>query len=189
MTFDKPRKAQQHGNGTGLSGERGVLRGLDIRTDPDRSELEQVLAEELAVYEALVQHGERKKAALVAMNMPAVEAATVEEQKLLLALSALAPRRLKLMNQKTAEAGLRESTLTNLAGHLPRGERIAELAKQLRAVMRRAQRLNETNRMLIESALAVVGDFVRIVSECVSDQVSYAAAKPNGMQVFLDETA
>lgn len=189
MTFENPRKTQQPGNGTGLSGERGVLRGLDRMVDSDSSDLERVLAEELAVYEALVQQGERKKAALVGMNLPEVEAATVEEQKLLMALSALAPRRLKLMNRKSAEAGLREATLATLAGRLPEGERIAELARRLRSVMRRVQRLNETNRLLIESSLAVVGDLVRIVTESMSDQVSYAAAKPSGMRIFLDQMA
>lgn len=137
-------------------------------------QLLQVLAELLAVYQALTACSREKKELLVSRPAPdKLQAIVGREQELLLAAAAAEQRRHALSRELARALGLGEEapTLSRLAPLAPAGplrQRLEAWQAACGAALKELQALNTTNSRLLQQALHFVQYQVNVLSQATA---------------------
>lgn len=158
--------------------------------------LEGALAEEIRLERELLAAGTRKRDALVALDMKAVEQATAREQHLIAALGPAAERRLRRTSEATRQLGLAdgEATVSHVAHRSgePSRTRLLALVADLKTALREVTRVNGANKALTEQSLAHVKHFFRLLGGG-GEELTYTrrgvGGHPETARVMIDEVA
>lgn len=158
-------------------------------------ELIEALQEELLLQKELASLGAFKRDALVAIDMPKIEAASRKEQNVLLALGATAGRRLKLTEDLARDLGAPQASAAEIAVRIgePQAGQLRRAAGDLRGVMRDVARVTESNIVLTEESLDQVKQFFRLISGGATEEGTYTrqGVKPTTAppRLMIDEVA
>jgi hypothetical protein len=132
-------------------------------------ELEGVLRELVRLQEALLEAAERKRAAIIANDVEAVEAVLGEETALLTEVERAEARRQALVADAARAAGPSGAApkLKDLAAAAPApwNERLAEAREALLRAVTELGRRTERNAALLQAALAHIDGFFRLIAE------------------------
>jgi flagellar biosynthesis/type III secretory pathway chaperone len=155
--------------------------------------LEASLSEEIRLEGELLEAGTEKRDALVTLDIRGVEQATSREHNLLVALGAVAERRLRRTADAARLLGLSEAeaSITRVAQRAgePYCSRMLALGEDLRRTLRQVSRINLTNRRLAEQSIGHVKRFFQILSG-QKDEVTYTrrgtGLRPTIQKIMID---
>lgn len=136
--------------------------------------LQRQLRNELSVYRQLLQLAERKRDALVANNLAELHILINEEQQ----QSTVAGDQRRIRDDLLRRwAGLQRCApsqvrLTSIIATLPgqRAEALQQLGTELKLVVSNVQELNESNQVLLRTALGLVREVLGTVTGCDAQQ-------------------
>jgi flagellar biosynthesis/type III secretory pathway chaperone len=156
--------------------------------------LEDALADETRLERELLGAGSRKRDALVALDLRAVDQATSREQNLLVAVAGAAERRLRRTADAAKLLGIPEgeASVTRVARRAgePWAARLSAAAEGLRQVLRELASVNRTNRALTEQSIARIRDFFAALSGSDREVVYTRRGLGSGLgapRILIDE--
>ncbi len=165
--------------------------------DAGWTDLVTLLGEELGTVRDLLTVGTEKRDALVAIDLPRVEATNRKEEELVRALGQASLRRAEKVKavakvHRVTEPEPRLEAIVAFAGE-PRATQIAVLRADLRRGLEELRRLNGLNQTLTRQSLAHAQDFLRLLARGGGSASTYTRRgvddRPVRASLVIDRTA
>ena len=125
-------------------------------------DLTQVLQNEITEYKKLITLSETMKEALIASDVPGVEAATARQEEVANDIQSLESKRERIMNDIAAVLNMKETELKisvleeRLSTQPEEQKKLATVRTELKKTMDELGRVNATNQMLIHQAMELL---------------------------------
>jgi len=149
-----------------------------------------ILQNQLALYEELLEMSRQKKVFLIKNNIEAIRHITARESSLISKLQNFEREREKAVSElagrlRVPPRGLTLSEIVDRMNNSPARNQLADLRMRLRAGMDELKLLNEQNKALINQSLEYIDFTMNLLRSSVSGPI-YAGAEEIHGQVFFD---
>lgn len=158
------------------------------------TKLEDVLADILTLYQALLALSQKKKSVLVQGKADELNEMTKQEELLIFKISRLEKLRVGIIKQIITVRQLPNQPLTiaqvAALADAATAKRLTELGQQLKAIAEALTPLNEFNAQLLQRAIAFINFNINVLSQSVSESTYAPPTQPGKTgksRVFLDQ--